>query len=157
MADSSISIPTPDWRASSLRVVASPPRVGSRMTRNSAPLSSMASTKALSGAESETMGASKVNPSRWESIAMPCSPTLPDSRILSPGRARFPERSSPSRATPTPVVVMKTPSPFPFSITLVSPVTMRTPDCVAARAIDSTIRCRSANGRPSSRTNEAAR
>jgi catalase-peroxidase len=36
-------------------------------------------------------------------------------------------RSTAPRATPTPVVLMKTPSPLPFSTTLVSPVTMGTP------------------------------
>ena len=52
--------------------------------------------------------------------------------IASPGRARSPEMSTPSGTTPMPVVVMKTPSPLPFSTTLVSPVTIGTPASRAA-------------------------
>ena len=59
--------------------------------------------------------------------------------------------------TPTPVVVMNTPSPLPCSTTLVSPVTMGTPASRAAAAIDSTMRFRSASGKPSSRMKLALR
>jgi hypothetical protein len=60
--------------------------------------------------------------------------------MASPGRARSPEISTPSGTTPTPVVVMKTPSPLPRSTTLVSPVTTGTPASLAARAMLSTMR-----------------
>ncbi len=59
--------------------------------------------------------------------------------------------------TPTPVVVMKLPSPSPRSTTLVSAVTTVTPASFAARAMDSTMRARSASGKPSSRMKPAAR
>ena len=52
---------------------------------------------------------------------------------------------------------MKTPSPLPFSTTLVSPVTTGTPASRDAAAIDSTMRFRSASGKPSSRMKPAAR
>ncbi len=65
--------------------------------------------------------------------------------------------STPSGTMPTPVVVMNTPSPFPCSTTFVSPVITATPASRAAAAIDSTIRFRSASGKPSSSTNPAAR
>ncbi len=94
--------------------------------------------------------------SRSDITAMPWSPIVPETTMRSPGRARSPEISSPAGTTPTPVVVMKTPSPFPASTTLVSPVTIGTPASRAARAIESTIRCRSASGKPSSRMNPAA-
>jgi hypothetical protein len=61
----------------------------------------------------------------------------------------------PSGTTPTPVVVMNTPSPLPRSTTLVSPVTMGTPAARAAAAIESTMRFRSASGNPSSRMKPA--
>src|SRR6266850_2829717 len=58
---------------------------------------------------------------------------------------------------PTPLVVMKHPSALPRSTTLVSPVTSRTPAVFAAAPIDSTIRPRSASGKPSSRMKAALR
>ena len=64
---------------------------------------------------------------------------------------------TPAGTTPTPVVVMKTPSPLPCSTTLVSPVTIGTPASRAASAIDSTMRLRSASGKPSSRMKLAER
>ena len=48
------------------------------------------------------------------------------------------------------VVVMNTPSPFPFSTTLVSPVTMATPASRAAVAMERAMARRSARGNPSS-------
>ena len=62
----------------------------------------------------------------------------------------------PGATTPTPVVVMKTPSPLPRSTTLVSPVTIGTPASLAAVAILCTIRARSASLKPSSRIKPAA-
>jgi hypothetical protein len=73
-------------------------------------------------------------------IATPWSPSVPETRITSPGRARLAPEFTPSGSTPTPVVVMKTPSPLPRSTTLVSPVTTGTPASFAARAMDSTMR-----------------
>jgi hypothetical protein len=78
------------------------------------------------------MGASKLRFSRLLMIATPWSPSEPETRITSPGRARLPPSSSPSGSTPTPVVVMKMPSPLPRSTTLVSPVTTGTPASRAA-------------------------
>ena len=71
--------------------------------------------------------------------------------MTSPGRAFAPDTSIPCGTTPTPVVLMNTPSPLPCSTTLVSPVTTATPASRAAAAIDCTMRFRSASGKPSSR------
>jgi len=68
-----------------------------------------------------------------------------------------PDSARPAGSAPTPVVLMKTPSALPFSTTLVSPVTTGTPASRAARAIDSTMRLRSASGKPSSMMKLAAR
>ena len=76
--------------------------------------------------------------------------------MRSPGRARSPEIRMPGGTTPTPVVVMNTPSPLPASTTLVSPVTTGTPASREAAAIESTMRFRSASGKPSSRMKPAA-
>ena len=103
------------------------------------------------------MVVSKVRFSRSDMIATPWSPSEPETSTLSPGRARSPRTSTPSRTTPTPVVVMNTPSPLPCSTTLVSPVTTGTPASRDASAMDSTMRRRSASGNPSSSTKPAAR
>ena len=72
-------------------------------------------------------------------------------------RAIGPFFKTPSGTTPTPVVVIKSPSPLPCSTTLVSPVTIGTSASFAACAIESTMRLRSASGNPSSMMNPAAR
>jgi hypothetical protein len=144
-------MPTPDWRAISFSVAARPPRVGSRRQWMSGTASIIAPISSCSAAESDTMLVLKLRFSRSDMIATPWSPRQPLTRMRSPGRARSPEISIPSGTTPTPVVVMNTPSPLPRSTTLVSPVTIGTPAARAAAAIESTMRFRSASGRPSSR------
>ncbi len=62
-AASSRTMATSDWRATSLRVVATPPRVGSRSTCTAAPSSASSSaTSSCSGAQSETIGEVSVQP-----------------------------------------------------------------------------------------------
>ena len=150
-------MPTPDWRAISLSVVASPPRVGSRRAWMSGTASTMRATRSCRAAVSDWMLVSKPRLSRLDMMATPWSPSVPETRMASPGRARSPEMFTPAGTTPTPVVVMKTPSPLPCSTTFVSPVTMGTPASRAAWAIDSTMRFRSASGKPSSRMKLAER
>src|SRR4051812_48507536 len=84
-AASLTSIATP--RDSSLSTEATPPRVASRRQRTP-PASSRASTAGHKQRVSETMSASSSNSPRASMIAVPCSPTAPDSRIRSPGRGR---------------------------------------------------------------------
>ena len=97
----------------------------------------IAATSPCSAAVSDSMVVSNDRFSRSDMIATPWSPIVPLTRIASPGRARSPPMSTPSGTTPTPVVVMKTPSPLPCSTTLVSPVTIGTPASRDAAAIDS--------------------
>ncbi len=73
------------------------------------------------------------------------------------GRGLVAGNSTPAGTTPTPVVVMNTPSPLPFSTTFVSPVTTGTPASREARAMLATMRSRSARGKPSSRMKAAER
>ena len=150
-------MPAPDCEASSFSVVARPPRVGSRRQWMPGTAATIAATRPCSAAVSERIVVSKLRFSRSDMIATPWSPIVPLTRMRSPGRARSPEICTPSGTTPTPVVVMKTPSPLPFSTTLVSPVTMGTPASLDAAAIDSTMRFRSASAKPSSRMKPAAR
>ena len=157
MAASRSRIPTPDWRAISFKALLTPPRVGSRRQCISGTAATIAATSPCRAAVSETMGVSKCRFSRCASTAMPCSPSEPLSKIASPGCARLAEISIPSATTPTPVVVMNTPSPLPRSTTFVSPVTMGTSAVRAACAIDSTMRFRLARGKPSSKMKLAAR
>ena len=83
---SSTTIETPAARASSLSTEATPPRVASRMQRSRSPAApSSASTAGHSEHVSERTSASSSNSPRASMIAVPCSPTLPESRILSPG------------------------------------------------------------------------
>ena len=151
MAASCKRMPTPDWLAISFSVVARPPRVGSRSTRTApGAAASRLATRVCSAAVSLSMVVSNASDSRCDSTATPWSPMVPDSRITSPTRALRPLTDTPGGSTPTPVVLMNTPSPLPFSTTLVSPVTTGTPASRAAWPIDFTMRCRSASAKPSS-------
>ena len=149
-------MPAPDWLAISLSVVARPPRVGSRNARIPGTAVTIAATRPCKAAVSDRKSVPKASDSRSDITAMPWSPMVPETMMRSPGRARSPEICRPCATTPTPVVVMKTPSPLPASTTLVSPVTMGTPASRAASAIESTMRFRSASGKPSSRMKPAA-
>lgn len=106
MAASSSIMPTPEAEAISLRLVATPPRVGSRKTRRRAPLPSMVFTRPFRGAVSETMGESNCSPSRWLSTASPCSPMGPDSTMASPTWALVPDKRTPGATQPSPAVLM---------------------------------------------------
>jgi hypothetical protein len=150
-------MPTPAWRAISFSVAARPPRVGSRSTAIPGTAVTISATSPCRAALSERISVSKARFSRRERMAMPWSPMLPERRMAWPGRARWAEISTPSGTTPIPVVVMKTPSPLPFSTTLVSPVTTGTPASRAAAAMEATMRSRSARGKPSSRMKPAVR
>ena len=87
-------------------------------------------------------------------IAVPCSPTVPDSRIRSPGSiASVAIRARGSRR-PTPVVQTYILSAAPRSTTFVSPATICTSAASAARAIASTSAFSSSAVRPSSRMSE---
>jgi fused signal recognition particle receptor len=134
-------------------------RVGSRSvcTLPSGTAASIAATSVCSAAVSLSIVVSKLSDSRSDITAMPWSPSVPETSTTSPGRALAPPIWRPGGTTPTPVVLMKTPSPLPRSTTLVSPVTMGTPASRAAAAIESTMRLRSASGKPSSRMKLAAR
>ena len=63
--------------------------------------------------------------------------------MTSPARAFRPLTETPGGSTPTPVVLMNTPSPLPCSTTLVSPVTTGTPASRAAAPMLCTMRCTS--------------
>src|ERR1035438_7575828 len=87
-------------------------------------------------------------PSRSARMAIPWSPMGPESSTRSPGRTSAGERRTPSGTSPMPVVLMNTPSPLPFSTTLVSPVTISTGMSSAARPIDSATPPPGPGGRP---------
>ena len=91
----------------------------------------------FSGAASDSTGVEKASPSRWLMMAMPWSPSVPDTKTLSPGWQAAPERFTPGATSPTPAVLMYTPSAPPRSTTLVSPVMMATP---ASRAVAAMVR-----------------
>ena len=81
-------IATPEARASSLSTEATPPRVASRRQRSSGPAaSSSASTAGHSERVSDSIVAPSSNSPRASMIAVPWSPTRPESRIRSPGRS----------------------------------------------------------------------
>src|SRR5664279_2029465 len=149
--------PTPEAFAISLSVAATPPRVGSRNTWMSAPVAIMACTRPDSGAQSVSTVVPNSRPSRQLMIATPCRPIGPLMITTSPTAARVGRMSTPSWMTPTPAVLMNTPSPCPASTTLVSPVTRRTPATVAACPIAVAMRLMSASAVPSSRMNAVDR
>src|SRR3954453_17220433 len=123
-AASRTSMATPAARGSSLSPDATPPRVASRITRTP-PASSSASTAGHRQRVSDTISASRSNSPRASMIAVPCSPTAPESRIRSPGRAGA--NAARGSRRPTPVVHTYMPSAWPRSTTFVSPVTTWTP------------------------------
>ena len=92
-------------------------------------------------AESLTISVSNSSPSRLARIAMPWSPIGPLKITRSPGRAWLADKRTPSGTIPIPVVLMNRPSPFPFSTTFVSPVTIATPAAAAACAMEAAMRC----------------
>src|SRR4051794_22245786 len=147
-AASRTSMATPAARASSLSTDATPPRVASRITRTP-PASSSASTAGHRQRVSDTISASRSNSPRASMIAVPCSPTAPESRIRSPGRAGA--NAARGSRRPTPVVHTYMPSAWPRSTTFVSPVTTWTPAACAVAAIAATSKRRSSADRPSSR------
>src|SRR5664280_2625974 len=149
-------MPTPACVAISWSVDATPPRVGSRITWTFSPRPPRRSaTRPLRAAVSLASVVSKRRPSRSDMIAIPCTAISPLTRTTSPGRARFGEITMPGATRPTPLTLMKTPSPFPRSTTFVSPVTIGTPAPAAAACIEATMRERSLRGRPSSRMRPA--
>jgi hypothetical protein len=144
--------------AISLTALATPPRVGSRRTWRSGPRAARRRwTMSRREAESVSSVVSNSSPSRTLMMAMPWLAMGPLTRTASPGRARLGAISIPGGMRPTPVVLMKTPSPFPRSTTLVSPVTMRTPDSAAAACMERAMVQRSSMGKPSSRMNPVER
>ena len=83
---SSSAMPTPAVLAISLSVAATPPRVGSRSTCTSAPVSSMAATSPCSGAVSLATVVPNSSPSRQLITATPCTPMSPLTMTTSPTR-----------------------------------------------------------------------
>ena len=71
---------------------------------------------------------------------MPWSPIDPLKMTRSPARADSPTAARRPERCRCPVVLIKRPSPLPFSTTLVSPVTIATPAAAAARAIEAAMR-----------------
>jgi hypothetical protein len=152
IAASSRTIPTPDVAAISLSADERPPRVGSRRTRTSGSTASTAPTRPLSACVSEAISTSNSRPSRTLMIATPWSPIGPDRITTSPGLARSADGPTPSGTRPIPAVFTKRRSAAPRPTTFVSPVTIRAPARVAARAADAVIAASSSRGSPSSMT-----
>src|SRR4051794_18812160 len=138
-AASRTSIATPDARASSLSTDATPPRVASRRQCTADPAdSSSVSTTGHKDRVSDAIGASSSNSPRASMIAVPWSPTGPDSRIRSPGARPAGDRAAPPSSWPRPAVQMYMSSAWPRSPTFVSPPTTPPPPPSPARAIAST-------------------
>ena len=152
MSDSFTVMSHPHCSASSLSVEAIPPRVGSRKHRTLGAASSTAAIRWFNGAASLSTSAWKFSPSRQLMMVMPWSPSVPVTSTASPGWQSWPPSFTPGASTPTPLVLMKMPSPCPRFTTLVSPVTTRTPASSAASRTDAHMRRRSSIGKPSSRT-----
>jgi hypothetical protein len=110
--------------------------------------SSILATSSCSGAVSLRMDPSSPSPSRVDMMAMPWSPTVPDTSTASPGRARSAEIRTPAGTMPRPLVLMKTLSPEPFPTTFVSPTTIVTPASAAASRMEETTRRRSLTASP---------
>ena len=119
--------------------------------------SSSASTAGHSERVSDSIGASRSNSPRASMIAVPWSPTEPDTRTRSPGRSAAGDRVARGSMLPTPVVHTYIESACPRSTTLVSPATTSTPAASAAAAIASTSARSSSAGSPSSRTSARLR
>ncbi len=145
-----MTMPARDFSAKSLRVVARPPRVGSRRQRIFREAASMSAASPWRGAQSEGTGKSNLSPSRRLKTAMPWSPIVPLTITLSPGQALAAEMLTPSGTRPTPAVLMKSLSAPPWLTTLVSPVTIFTFASAAAFLMEMIIFFSSATGRPSS-------
>src|SRR4051794_2064630 len=106
-APSRTSIATPEARASSLSTDATPPRVASRRQCTADPADSRsASTTGHRDRVSDAIGASSSNSPRASMIAVPWSPTGPDSRIRSPGARPAGDRAAPPSSRPRPAVQM---------------------------------------------------
>ena len=87
-AFSSSTTATPDAMATSLQMVATPPRVASRSSRTPSPAaSSRSAVMPCSGAVSETMSASMSSSPRASITVIPWSPIGPDTSTTSPGWA----------------------------------------------------------------------
>ena len=83
-------------------------------------------------AVSLSTGGEKFRPSRLDRMDIPWSPRDPLRMITSPGAHLSGPISTPGISSPIPEVLINTPSPLPFCTTLVSPVTIFTPECSAA-------------------------
>ena len=86
---------------------------------------------------------------------MPCRPMSPDRSTASPARTLAGTISSECSTRPMPAVLMKIPSPFPWSTTFVSPVTISAPAARAAARIESSTVRNDSIGKPSSRMKAA--
>src|SRR3954452_1221144 len=154
-ASSRTSIATAEARASSLSTDGTPPRVASRRQCTAdPPAPSRASTTGHRGRVSDSMGASSSNSPRASRMAVPWSPTGPDSRIRSPGARPAGERSARLSRRPRPAVQMYISSAWPRSTTFVSPATTSTSAACAAAAIASTSPRSTSASRPSSSTSD---
>ena len=106
MSSSLTSTPASAARAISLSMVATPPRVASRIARTPGTASSRPAIRPFSGAVSERTSDSMSSSPRASMIVMPWSPTGPDTMIASPGRARATPSETSRAMTPTPAVLM---------------------------------------------------
>ena len=100
----------------------------------------------IASADGTQIRVSKAIPSRTAMMAMPCRPIGPLNNMASPGRARSGAGLNSRVRSPIPVVLMKRPSAFPRSTTLVSPATSGTPAAAALSPMLRTIR--SSRGKP---------
>jgi hypothetical protein len=107
-------MPTPDWRAISLSVVATPPRVGSRKRTNRRATGAHGGDQAVQrgGVGNDGRCKAEALALRHDRHAMLADAAGNDDLVA--GSRTVARKSSPSATTPTPVVVMYTPSPAPF-------------------------------------------
>ena len=88
--------------AISLSIVATPPRVASRIARTPGTASSRPAIRPFSGAVSDTTSASMSSSPRASMIVMPWSPIGPDTMIASPGWASATPRETSRESSPDP-------------------------------------------------------
>ncbi len=117
-------IPVSEERQISFSALATPPRVGSLNTWIPGLSRKTSSIMSLSARVSLLIFDSKASSSRSDIMAIPWSPMVPLMITASPLLQRRGAMFRPGRMRPMPVVLINSLSPFPFSTTLVSPVTI---------------------------------
>ncbi len=97
---------TLEARATSFRIVATPPRVASRITRTPVVASRRTPISSARGAVSDSMSLSMSSSPRASMMVTPWSPIGPDTRTASPGRTVPAPRVMSRSMTPMPAVLM---------------------------------------------------